>query len=60
MLLNNDWVNNENREEIKTFWKEMKMNSQQPKTYGTQPVSYTHLTLPTSNTLCRSRWSPYH
>ena len=23
------------------------------------PVSYTHLTLPTS-TLCRSRWSPYH
>ena len=23
-------------------------------------VSYTHLTLPTSNTLCRSRWSPYH
>ena len=24
-----------------------------------KPVSYTHLTLPTS-TLCRSRWSPYH
>ena len=24
-----------------------------------QPVSYTHLTLPTSD-LCRSRWSPYH
>ena len=24
------------------------------------PVSYTHLTLPTSNNLCRSRWSPYH
>ena len=23
-------------------------------------VSYTHLTLPTSNNLCRSRWSPYH
>ena len=23
-------------------------------------VSYTHLTLPTSNTLCRSRWSPSH
>ena len=23
------------------------------------PVSYTHLTLPTSD-LCRSRWSPYH
>ena len=25
----------------------------------TMPVSYTHLTLPT-NSLCRSRWSPYH
>eukprot|EP00969_Alexandrium_andersonii_P249310 11018994-Alexandrium_andersonii.AAC.1 len=24
---------------------------------GHQPVSYTHLTLPT---MCRSRWSPYH
>ena len=23
-------------------------------------VSYTHLTLPTSNLVCRSRWSPYH
>ena len=27
---------------------------------GGPSVSYTHLTLPTSNTLCRSRWSPYH
>ena len=27
---------------------------------GTQPVSYTHLTLPTIRTRCRSRWSPYH
>ena len=26
----------------------------------TQPVSYTHLTLPTIATPCRSRWSPYH
>ena len=25
-----------------------------------EPVSYTHLTLPTSPPLCRSRWSPYH
>ena len=25
-----------------------------------ESVSYTHLTLPTSNNLCRSRWSPYH
>ena len=24
------------------------------------PVSYTHLTLPTTVALCRSRWSPYH
>ena len=23
-------------------------------------VSYTHLTLPTTMRLCRSRWSPYH
>ena len=27
---------------------------------GTAPVSYTHLTLPTTCNLCRSRWSPYH
>ena len=25
-----------------------------------KPVSYTHLTLPTSLAECRSRWSPYH
>ena len=24
------------------------------------PVSYTHLTLPTTKALCRSRWWPYH
>ena len=24
------------------------------------PVSYTHLTLPTTIKPCRSRWSPYH
>ena len=24
------------------------------------PVSYTHLTLPTTAIVCRSRWSPYH
>ena len=23
-------------------------------------VSYTHLTLPTNTSQCRSRWSPYH
>ena len=36
MLLNSEWVKNEIREEIKNFWKRMKMNSQQPRTYGTQ------------------------
>ena len=25
-----------------------------------RPVSYTHLTLPTNVSRCRSRWSPYH
>ena len=25
-----------------------------------KPVSYTHLTLPTTGSLCRSRWSPDH
>ena len=25
-----------------------------------EPVSYTHLTLPTMSLVCRSRWSPYH
>ena len=27
---------------------------------GIDAVSYTHLTLPTTLTECRSRWSPYH
>ena len=27
---------------------------------GMMPVSYTHLTLPTTARRCRSRWSPYH
>ena len=27
---------------------------------GSDPVSYTHLTLPTTLCMCRSRWSPYH
>ena len=27
---------------------------------GTAPVSYTHLTLPTTRLVCRSRWSPDH
>ena len=29
-------------------------------TPGMEPVSYTHLTLPTIHVECRSRWSPYH
>ena len=36
MLLNNEWVNNEVREKMKTFLEKTKMNSQQSKTYGTQ------------------------
>ena len=28
--------------------------------YSYPTVSYTHLTLPTTCNLCRSRWSPYH
>ena len=36
MLLNNEWVKNRSGKKTKTFWKQMKMNSQQPKTYGTQ------------------------
>ena len=28
--------------------------------YFFTPVSYTHLTLPTNVSMCRSRWSPYH
>ena len=27
---------------------------------ASRPVSYTHLTLPTTIGWCRSRWSPYH
>ena len=32
MLLNNKWVKDEIKEEIKNFWKQIKMNSQQSKT----------------------------
>ena len=31
-----------------------------PKCKSLNAVSYTHLTLPTTCTRCRSRWSPYH
>ena len=40
------------------------LNSQERVKLKTQhmiePVSYTHLTLPTKPMMCRSRWSPYH
>ena len=41
MLLNNEWVNNEIKEEIKRFLskdtlKQMKMNTNNPQIYGTQ------------------------
>ena len=31
-----------------------------PRSFAEEPVSYTHLTLPTTLHECRSRWSPYH
>ena len=31
-----------------------------PLLFNIVPVSYTHLTLPTTVGPCRSRWSPYH
>ena len=36
MLLNNDWVTREIKEEIKTSWQQMTMKTQQSKIYGTQ------------------------
>ena len=36
MLLNNEWVKMKLGKKSKSFWKQTKMNSQQPKTYGTQ------------------------
>ena len=37
MLLNNEWVKNEIREEIKKFLETNENELKQPKTYGTQP-----------------------
>ena len=36
MLLNNEWVKTRLGKKSKPSWKQMKMNSQQPKTYGTE------------------------
>ena len=36
------------------------MMYEEAETHLKGPVSYTHLTLPTTSGWCRSRWSPYH
>ena len=38
----------------------MNLNNGYKESENTVAVSYTHLTLPTITTVCRSRWSPYH
>ena len=52
------------KEEVKAIQSEIKKNIQGTDSEGketrTETVSYTHLTLPTTGSLCRSRWSPYH
>ena len=88
MLLNNEWVKNEIREEIKKFLETNKSELTTTQNLwdtakavlrgkfiaiqgylkriatfqinSLTPVSYTHLTLPTTLVKCRSRWSPYH
>ena len=35
MLLNNEWVKNEIKKEIRKFWETMNMSSEHSKTYGT-------------------------
>ena len=51
MLLNNHWVNNEIMEEIKKFWKQMKMIQNRPKPLGHSKGSperevHSHIGLP--------------
>ena len=36
MVLNNEWVNQEIKEEIKSTWKQMEMKTQWPQTFGMQ------------------------
>ena len=38
--------------------KRIVVNDSMQQGYVYTPVSYTHLTLPTTSALCRSRWSP--
>ena len=40
--------------------KDAKTLKQKTDLFIKNPVSYTHLTLPTTEPVCRSRWSPYH
>ena len=44
----------------KAFHAKLKNDIENYNYYNTTPVSYTHLTLPTTGNTCRSRWSPYH
>ena len=51
-----------NEERLRNLWDNFKCSNIRiigvPE--GREAVSYTHLTLPTNNPWCRSRWSPYH
>ena len=44
---------------INELYHKSKSEGLTPEELKEQPVSYTHLTLPT-NSRCISRWSPYH
>ena len=50
----------ENREEIDELIKSNLQKWKIDRISKVNPVSYTHLTLPTTSGWCRSRWSPYH
>ena len=51
----------ETRTQINDLEQKEEINIQPEQNEETRiPVSYTHLTLPTNNPWCRSRWSPYH
>ena len=46
--------------ETNFFSEQLKVLHFAPEQCFLKPVSYTHLTLPTMSTTCRSRWSPCH
>ena len=51
----------ENSPYCKELWDEINALGEKFKSsLTTESVSYTHLTLPTIVSGCRSRWSPYH